>query len=78
MVSNHSSDCLGTTIDNVRSRTQDVDGTMSSDLLTRLTDLTPEELDRLSHGELMRHHAPLDGVYRTIDVIRAVLSFPPA
>lgn len=72
-------DCLGTSLGSVRSRASSPEGLMSAAQIRQLTDLTPRHLDRLSNGALTacggrRAHA--EGVYRTIDVVRALLRTP--
>lgn len=72
-------DCLGCTPSAISSRTTRHDGLMPPELLRQLTDLTPNELDTLSGGELTRHHdrSTPDHSYPTTDVIRALICTPP-
>lgn len=72
-------ECLGTSRDSVRNRASGRDGPMSAELIRRLTDLTPAQLDQLSGGELTRDGAQLDQhTYLTLDVVRALLNTPVA
>jgi hypothetical protein len=71
-------ECLGTRSDSVRDRAQGTDGVMDAELIKRLTDLDPEQLDADSLGELTRHR-PDDTdlvTFPTIDVVRALLKTP--
>ena len=70
-------ECLGTSAQSVRNRVSDPDAMMGRELISQLTDLTPEELDVLSHGELTRNQPSAVTAYRTIDVVRALVSIPP-
>jgi hypothetical protein len=68
-------ECLGSNTNSLRNRAHGPDGTMSPELIRRLTDLTPDELDRASDGALNRDRAiGTDGAFRTADVVRALLS----
>ncbi len=70
-------ECLGTNRAAVRNRASGRDGPMSAELIRQLTDLTPDELDQLSGGELTRHAGQRDPpMYVTLDVVRALLSTP--
>lgn len=71
-------DCLGTSRQSVRNRASGLDGTLSAELIQRLTDLSPAQLDRLSGGELTRHTQRADQrAHATTDVVRALLGTPP-
>jgi hypothetical protein len=71
-------ECLEISPDSVRSRASGLDGTMTDELIERLTDLAPERLQQLSGGQLV--HASKGGDpaigHRTTDVLRALMAIP--
>lgn len=67
-------ECLGTTRGAIRARASTPDGTLTPEMLERLTGLTPRRLDRLSGGALSRDGQPAERThYCTSDVVRAIL-----
>lgn len=71
-------DCLGTSVGAVRSRANAAEGSMTAELVQRLTGLTAQELDQLSGGQLSdaAGSSTGPGSYRTVDVVRALLRTP--
>jgi hypothetical protein len=70
-------ECLGTSRGSVRNRAVSSDGTLTAELIQKLTELTPRQLDRLSKGELTRDGDKVDrAAYPTVDVVRALLNTP--
>jgi hypothetical protein len=70
---------IGSTPGAVRNRLSGVDGTLSPQQIQQLTDLTAQELERRSGANLATHPEPAAAtpLYRTIDVIGALISTPP-
>jgi hypothetical protein len=70
--------CLGTSGESLRKRASGPDGTIPAELIQQLTDLTPNQLDTLSNGDLTRDNDPADvtAVYPTTVFIRALLNTP--
>lgn len=68
-------ECLGASRASVRNRASGRDGPMSAELIRQLTDLTPDQLDQLSGGELTRAGGRCDQpTHLTVDVVRALLT----
>ena len=70
--------CLGTSRESLRKRANGPDGSITAELIQQLTDLTPDQLNDLSDGDLTRDHDPAEaaGVYPTTIFIRALLNTP--
>lgn len=69
--------CLDTSRESLRRRASGPHGTISAELIRHLTDLSPDELDDLSSGELTRDDEPAVDDYSTVAFIRALLKTPP-
>ena len=68
----HIAECMGVSVDSVRNRTAPTDGTISPELIRRLTGLTPAELNRRAALPLVQ--AVPDGSYRVSQFVACLLS----